>query len=129
MNLAAAFATYLDTNTSFTTGQDLFIGQAPSSPDTLCWVTASGGDTERKLKTGERMKSYLIEIRYRNRDYQTVYNTLQTIEELLNADDCIQLTGYDTISIEATTFPIDEDLDQEGRKVGLVAATISTYKT
>lgn len=122
-----AFATYLDANTSFTIGQDLYIGTAPTSPDAICWVIASGGDTERKLKTGERMKSYLIEIRYRNRNYQTVYDTLQTIEELLNADDCPTLIGFDTVSIEATTFPIDEDLDSSGRKIGLVVVTISTY--
>lgn len=131
MNLPAAFAAYIDSITIFTTGQDLFIGEAPSSnkaPDSLMWVTASGGDTERKLQTGERMKSYLVEVRYRNRNYQTVYDTLHDIEEDLNEGNCTQLSGFETVSIEATTFPIDEDLDSEGRKVGLLAVTITTYK-
>ncbi len=131
-NLPSAFASYLDSITTSTIGQDLFIGEAPSSnkaPDALMWVIASGGDIERKLSTGEKMKSYLVEVRYRNRNYQTVYDTLQTIEEDLNNGNCTQLSGYDTISIEATTFPIDQDLDDEGRKVGLLAVTISTYKS
>lgn len=131
MNIAEAFATYIDTSTAFTIGQDLFIGQAPSSdkvPDSIMWVEASGGDTERKAHTGERMKSYLVEVRYRNRNYQTVYDTLHDLEEDLNQSECINLSGFETIQVEATTFPIDEDLDSEGRKVGLLAVTITTYK-
>ncbi len=132
MNIAESFATYMATVTGSTIGQDLFIGQAPSSnkvPDSIYWVGASGGDTERKLRTGERMKSYLIEVRYRNRNYETVYEKLQLLEEDLNAGNCTQLSGYTTVDIEATTFPIDEDLDSEDRKVGLLAVTISTYKS
>lgn len=132
MNLLDAFTTHLATLTGSTIGQDMFKGQAPSSnkvPDALWWVIASGGDTERRLQTGERMKSYLVEIRYRNRDYQTVYDKLYDLEVSLNAQDCIQLSGYETVLIEATTFPIDDDLDGEDRKVGLLAVTITTYIT
>lgn len=128
MNIAEAFATYLDTNTAFTLGQDLFIGQAPSSPDSLMWIEASGGDVERRAKTGETMKSYLVQLRYRNMDYEAVYDTLHDLEETFNSSDCITLSGYETIQIQATTFPIDEDLDSEGRKVGLLGITITTYK-
>jgi hypothetical protein len=131
MNVASAIASYLQDNNIATSGQDLFIGQAPSSdkvPDSIYWIQASGGDTERLAQTGERIKSYLVEIRYRNRNYQTVYDNLQTLEELLNGNTCIQIDGYETIQIQATTFPIDDDLDSEDRKVGMLAATILTYK-
>lgn len=132
MNIAKSFATYLQDSLSIgTIGQTIFVGFAPSSnkvADAIYWVTASGGDTERRLYTGERMKSYLVEIRYRNRDYETVYENLHTIEEDLNEGNCTQLSGFETVQIDATTFPIDEDLDSEDRKVGLLAATITTYK-
>lgn len=130
-NLATSFATYLATTTSSTLGQDLFIGQAPSSnkvPDAVWTVTISGGDKEVRLKTGESVKSYLLEVRYRNRDYETVYNKLHDLEEDLNDGNCTQLSGFETISIEATTFPIDDDLDAEDRKIGMLVATVLTYK-
>lgn len=132
MNIDEAFATYLQDELSIATiGQNLFIGNAPNSnkvPDAIYWVTASGGDTERKLQTGERMKNYLVEVRYRNRDYKLVYDSLAAIEEDLNEGNCTQLSGFETVQIEATTFPIDEDLDNEDRKVGLLAVTITTFK-
>lgn len=131
MNIAEAFATYLENESIATIGQDLFIGEAPSSnkvPDSIYWVEASGGDTLRKLKTNGKMKSYLIEVRYRNRNYQVVYDRLNTLEELLNSGACTSLTGYETVDVEATTFPIDDDLDSEDRKVGLLQVTITTFK-
>lgn len=131
MNIAHSLATYLQSQSIATIGQDMFIGEAPSSrkgPDSVYWLQASGGDPIRKLKTNGKMKSYLVEIRYRNRNYETVYNNMQTLEELLNSGSCTQLSGYDTVEIEAATFPIDDDLDSEDRKVGLLQATITTFK-
>lgn len=131
MNIAEAFAPYLATKTGSTIGQDLFVGQAPSSNDVndSVWsVTASGGDKELNLRTGESLKNYFLEVRYRNRNYETVYNELYDLEEALNAGDCDQLSGFETIQIQATTFPIDDDLDSEDRKIGLLVATVLIYK-
>lgn len=131
MNITRAFAEYLATITASTIGQDLFIGQAPSSdkaPDSIWWVSGSGGDVTTRVKSGENLKSYLIEVHYRNRNYQTVYENMQSLEERLNDDPCTQLNGFDTVDIEATTFPVDDDLDAEDRKVGLLQATITIYK-
>lgn len=131
MNIAESFATYLATQSGSTIGQDLFIGQAPSSnkvPDSVWSVTASGGAKEISLRSGESVKNYLLEVRYRNRDYETVYNKLHSLEEALNDGDCKELAGFTIISIEATTFPIDDDLDAEDRKIGMLVATIITHK-
>lgn len=131
MNLAESFATYLATQTGSTIGQDLFIGQAPSSndvPDSVWLVSASGGAKEVSLDTGESIKNYLVEVRYRNRNYKTVYNELHDLEEILNSSECPTLTGFETISVEATTFPVDDDLDSEDRKIGLLVATVLTHK-
>lgn len=131
MNLVESFATYLATLTSSVLGQTLFIGEAPSSnkvADSIWWVIASGGAKEIKLATGEAVKNYQIEVYYRNRDYEAVYSAMQSLEEDLNCDGCTQLDGYDTLEIEATTFPIDNDLDDEDRKVGLLSVTLRTFK-
>ena len=131
MNIAHSLAIWLQSQSIATIGQDMFIGEAPNSnkvPDTIYWLEASGGDAIRKLKTNGKMKSYLVEIRYRNRKYDTVYEKMNTLEELLNSGVCTQLTGFDTVEIEAATFPIDDDLDAEDRKVGLLQATITTFK-
>lgn len=131
MSLASAFAPYLATQSGSTIGQDLFIGQIPSSnkaPDAAWSVSSSGGNKEISLQSGESVKNYLLEVRYRNRDYETVYEKLNSLEEALNAGDCTQLTGFETLSIEATTFPIDDDLDSEDRKIGMLVATVLTYK-
>ena len=132
MNVAKAFATYLQDELSVATiGQDLYIGHAPSStkaPSTLWWIKAFGGDPITRLSTGETMKQYIVEINYRNRDYETVYEQLQSVEENINSDTCSQITGFDTVDLEATTFPIDNDLDSEDRKIGLLRITLTIFK-
>lgn len=132
MNIALAFAEYLQSVSIGTLGQDIFIGQAPSSnkvPDAIWWLKVSGGTPTTRLATGESLKNYTIEVYRRSRDYGEVYQDMQDLEELLNCDGCTQLDGYDTIDIVATNFPIDSDLDHEDRKIGLLQATLTTYKT
>lgn len=131
MSLVSAFATYLAGVTGTTLGQTLFIGEAPSSnkvADAIWWIVENGGGVIQKNATGETRKSYQINVFCRNRDYQAIKDDMSTLEEDLNCDNCSQLSGYDTIDIEATTFPIDNDLDNEDRKVGLLQVTILTYK-
>lgn len=131
MSLVSAFATYLQGITGTTLGQTLFIGEAPSSnkvADAIWWIVENGGGIIQKNATGEARKSYQINVFCRSRDYQAIKDQMSSLEEDLNCDNCSQLSGYDTIDIEATTFPIDNDLDSEDRKVGLLQVTITTYK-
>lgn len=131
MNLAEAFATHLATLTGTTLGQTLFIGEAPSSnkvADAIWWIVENGGGVLRKNSTGEAQKNYQINVFYRDRDYKAVKDAMYALEEDLNCDGCSQLSGYDTIDIEAITFPIDNDLDNEDRKIGLLQANITIYK-
>lgn len=131
MSLVSAFATYLQGVTGSTLGQTLFIGEAPSSKkvaDAIWWVIENGGGIVAKNATGETRKSYQFNVFFRSRDYEAIKNAMSTLEEDLNCDNCSQISGYDTIDIEATTFPIDNDLDSEDRKVGLLQVTITTYK-
>lgn len=131
MSLVSAFATYLQGVTGTTLGQTLFIGQAPSSnkvADAIWWIVENGGSVIRKNATGEATKSYQFNVFFRSRDYEAIKDALYALEEDLNCDNCSQISGYDTIDIEATSFPIDNDLDSEDRKVGLLQVTITTYK-
>lgn len=130
-NIADAFATFLEDNTTATLGQDLFISNAPSSDKAqsdLWWITTNGGNKVQTLTSGEPIKEYNINVYRRHRNYQTVYEDLHSLEDILNCAGCTQLTGFDTLSIEASVLSIDNDLDNEDRKVGLLQATITTIK-
>lgn len=132
MNIAEAFADFMESSLGIATlGQDLFIGEAPDSnvsPDALYWITTSGGNPVNKMHSGEVLKQYTINVFYRDTTEEAVYNELQSLEESVNCNGCTQLEGYETVDIEATTFPVDDDLDSEDRKVGLLQVTLTTYK-
>lgn len=128
MNIAEAFAEFLQDQGFGSLGDSLRIGTVPlDAPSTCWWIITSGGSTVSQNHTGERRKQYLIQVFYRNVDATEVYNQLQALEELINSDSCTQLSGYDTIDIEATSFPTDQDVDAEDRTVGVVQVTITTY--
>lgn len=133
MTIAKAFSDYLvNAGVCQALGTDLFIGTAPSSNkvvDAIWWIKISGGSKQTKLASGESIKNYLVEVYRRSRDYQQVNDDMESLEELLNCNGCVQLEGFDTLQIEATSFPIDNDLDSEDRKVGLLQATLSVYKS
>lgn len=131
MNISEAFAELLEDESIATLGQDLFIGQAPSSnkvQDSIYWIVATGGNIEIESVTGEKTKAYTIEVYRRSRDYRTVYNDLQFLENLLNCTRCVELSGFDIIDINASVLSIDNDLDAEDRKVGLLQSNIVVYE-
>lgn len=128
MNIIEALAEYMVSvgyGTALNT--DVFIGGAPAEPSTLYWLTGGGGGVLGKNVSGEKTKTYQVQIFYRNTDAEAVYNNLQALEIELNKSNCAQLQGFDTIEIEATIFPTDQDLDLEERTVGTVQVSIKTY--
>jgi hypothetical protein len=131
MNIAESFATYLQTLGIATLGQDLFIGNAPSSnrvSDSMYWIIESGGSPLSKNSTGELLKSTTIEVYYRDRNYKNVYDKINTLEETISCAGCIQLNGFDIIKLDVVSYPIDQDLDNEDRKIGMLQVNILTYK-
>jgi hypothetical protein len=104
------------------------VGSAPLNvADTIWWVIAAGGNPIQRNQTGERFKNYTLDVYYRSTDAEAVYNTLQDFEQFINTASCDQLAGFDTIEMQATLFPTDQDLDADDRTVGLVQITITTY--
>lgn len=129
MNIARSFVQFMEGELSATFGTDIFIGGAPiDAQDRIWWVIAAGGTPIGKNNTGEKVKNYLLSVFYRNTDAEDVYETIQGFEDLINAGQCKELNGYDTIELEATTFATDQDIDNEDRTIGLIQVTITIYQ-
>lgn len=131
MNLIESFTNLLETLTGTTLGQDLFIGQAPSSnkvQDDIWWVIGRGGAVTQTSVTSERTKERIIEVYFRSRDYKTIYDTMQTVEEELNCVNCVSLEGYTVLDVVATPLFVDDDLDSEDRKLGLMQVNVTTFQ-
>lgn len=128
MNITRSLALYLESLGFATLGTDMFIGGvAQDAPSASWWLTAAGGSPQSKNNTGELIKKYSVNVYFRDLDASNVYDTLQELEQTVNADNCTQLDGFDTIGIEATSFPTDQDIDNVDRTVGLVQITIEVY--
>ena len=128
MNIAKSFVEYMEAQALGTFGTDIYIGVIPQgAPDKCYWLTTSGGTPQSRNQTGEVIKNYVIDVFYRNTDAEDVYDTIQALEVLLNTGNCTQLTGFDTIEMQATLFPTDQDIDNQERTVGLIQVTVKTY--
>lgn len=130
--ISEAFIAYLQAQGIATFGTDLFLNQVPSSlvtQDNVYWIITSGGGPIQSLRSGEKIKQYYISIYYRSTSNKDVERKLFALEELLNCAECVQLTGFDVISVSAEQFPSDRDLDNEERRVGFLQSTIRVYKT
>ena len=79
-------------------------------------------------KTGEAIKAYNFLIYFRSNEAKTVDETLSALEEMLNCSSCVELDGFELVSINATQFPADQDLDSENRMVGMIQVQLSVYK-
>lgn len=131
MNIIESFANYLETITTATLGQDLFISNAPSTTKAqsdLWWVVANGGEKIKTYTTGEVDKLYNITVYRRHRDYKTVYDDLHELEETLNCEGCVTIQGFEISDISASVLFIDEDIDLEDRKRGALEVTLITFK-
>ena len=129
MNIAGSFVSYMiSVGFGTTLGTDVFIGGVPQdAPSTAWWVVSQGGTLVLTNQTGEKIKSYTLQVFYRNIDGQDVYDELQDLEIELNKSNCAQLTGFDTMEIESNLFPTDNDIDLEERTIGMLQVKITTY--
>ena len=128
MNLTRDFAEYLQDNLFAVFGTDLFIGGVPkNAPGSCWWIVSAGGTPVIKNQTNEKIKSYIINVFYRDTNGETVYDLLQLLEEQINSDPCPKLDNYEVIEFEATLFGTDQDLDAQDRTVGLLQATLTIH--
>ncbi len=128
MNLTRDFAEYLQDNLFAVFGTDLFIGGVPdNAPSSSWWIVSAGGTPVIKNETNEKIKSYIINVFYRDTNGETVYDLLQLLEEQINSDPCPELSNYEVVEFEATLFGTDQDLDVQDRTVGLLQATLTIH--
>jgi len=132
MTILDSFANYMvDTIDELTLGQNLFLGEVPNSKkveDKVWWIVDSGGGILTKTFTGSSIKQYTMNVYYRGRDYKTVKDGMYAFEEAVSCSGCVQLEGFQTVELEVISFPVDQDLDSEDRKIGLLQINIKTYK-
>lgn len=128
MNITKAISNYIEGAMGLTFGTNLFIGGVEvGAPNECGWLLSAGGSVVKANVSAGKMKNYVISFYYRGLDASVVYEKLQALEEALNSDACTQLDGYDTIDLQATLFPTDQDIDNEERTVGLIQITATTY--
>lgn len=131
MTIVDAFIQYMEEEGVGTFGQNIYYGEAPSSndtPDGLWWIVDAGGRKTLKLKTGEAIKEYVFNLYRRDKNHKLVKDALFSFEESLNCSSCVNLQGYQAVEIEVISFPIDQDLDSEDRKIGLLQINIRVYR-
>lgn len=129
MNIAREVVRYMEDELGLGSfGQDLFVGGAPKgSKNAIWWVLSAGGTVETDTFTGEKIKNYLVDVFHRDINEEAFYENLEAFETSINSAECPTLVGYEVIDITASSFPTDDDLDLEDRKVGLVQLTVRTY--
>lgn len=129
MNIVEALGDYIENEGFATFDVDMFIGGASlDMPDDCIWLLSGGGNVTDKNISSGKFKTYVMPIFVRGTVQKDVYDKAQALEELINDYECTDLDGYDTIELEATSFPIDEDLDGENRVVGVVEVTATIYR-
>jgi hypothetical protein len=133
MNVARSFAQYLEDSGVATFGQDLFISRAPTSndrdtsgstvPQNIWWLVANGGSPDSRL-----LRNYSLNVYYRDRSADAVYEKLQKLEEDITCEGCLTLEGYEVVEVVSSGFFADQDIDSEDRTVGLLQVNIKVYK-
>lgn len=129
MNIAKDFSQFMQTQGFGVLGTDLFIGGVDlSAPSNCWWIVSSGGASEPRNITGERQNSYTLEVYYRNKDANLVYDTMQELSDAINSVGCLELANYTFIAMESIVFPTDNDLDDEERTVGVIQVSLTVYQ-
>lgn len=131
MTLSQAFVKFLEEKGYGVFGQNIYLYRVPNSKKTeteLLYLIPSGGIPISRNKTGELIKNYQILVYFRSNSARKVDEVLNHLEETLNCSQCVNLEGFELVNIEATQFPVDQDLDSENRMVGFIQVQLQVYK-
>ena len=131
MTLAQSFIKFLQDKGYGIPGQNIYLFRVPNSKKTeteILWLIPMGGFPSSVNKTGEMIKAYQIQIYYRSNSARKVDEVLNDLETTLNCSSCVNLEGFELVSIRATQLPADQDLDSENRMVGAISVQLEVYK-
>ncbi len=132
MNIVKTFANYLQDELGLgTLGQDIFVSRAPGGVGTLndiWWLVLDQPSSSERTATGEWRQSVGIGVYFRSVNPETVYNSMEILNQDLLATGCITLVGYNVIEPIQTNGPfIDQDIDLEERTVGKLEVILTIY--
>lgn len=131
MNIAQAFADYLEEIGFGILGVDLFISRVPSgtnAPGDAKWIVGRGGFQVYRTVTGEEGRQASLSLYMRSYDAQLVYDSLEALDARISCSGCLELEGYNVIEVETSGPFADQDLDDEERTVGLLEITVTLYR-
>ena len=132
MTLSQSFVKFLEGKGYGVFGQNIYLYRVPNSKKTeteILWLIPTGGYPSRTNRTGEMIKAYQILIYYRSNSAKKVDEVMNDLEETLNCSQCVNLEGFELVSIRATQLPADQDLDTENRMVGVITVQLEVYKS
>ena len=130
MTFSNSFIKFMEKQGFGVFGQSLFYNRVPSSLKTdtdLFWIIPSGGRPVQKNVSSEQIKAYNVLIYYRSMHAKKVDEVLYNVEKLFNCLGCVDLEGFETISISANQYATSIDLDAENRNYGFVSVEIQVY--
>ena len=132
MTLSQSFVKFLEEKGYGIFGQNIYLYRVPNSKKTeteVLWVIPMGGYPSSMNKTGEMIKDYQMTIYFRSNSAKKVDEVLNDLEQTLNCSSCVDLEGFELVSIRATQLPADQDLDSENRMVGTISVQLEVYKS
>lgn len=132
MTLSQSFVKFLENKGYGVFGQNIYLYRVPNSKKTeteILWLIPTGGYPSSVNKTGELIKAYQILIYFRSNSARKVDEVLNDLEQTLNCAQCVNLDGFELVSIRATQLPVDQDLDTENRMVGAINCQLEVYKS
>lgn len=131
MTLTQSFVKFLQNKGYGIPGQNIYLFRVPNSKKTeteILWLIPMGGFPSSVNQTGEMIKAYQIQIYYRSNSARKMDEVLNDLETTLNCSSCVNLEGFELVSIRATQLPADQDLDSENRMVGTISVQLEVYK-
>lgn len=131
MNIVEKFRDWLISEGVTTSGQ-IKIHRASSginSPDSIWWLKAEGGSDVGHTVDGKSTQTTVIGCYYRHDSAKTVYDTLELLRNTVVDAGCFTLSGYRVVEIPTTEGPfVDQDIDDEKRKVGYLQVRLATAR-
>lgn len=132
MTISQSFVKFLEEKGYGIFGQNIYLYRVPNSKKTeteILWLIPTGGYPSAINKTPEMIKAYQFLIYYRSNSARKVDEVMNDLEQTLNCSSCINLEGFELVSIRATQLPADQDLDSENRMVGSINCQLEVYKS
>lgn len=132
MTISQSFVKFLEEKGYGIFGQNIYLYRVPNSKKTeteILWLIPTGGYPSAINKTPEMIKAYQFLIYYRSNSAKKVDEVMNDLEQTLNCSSCVNLEGFELVSIRATQLPADQDLDSENRMVGSINCQLEVYKS